>query len=526
MAVAAPTNPTDGSAFPSPPLGSVSGPAGPTGAGADLASAIEVIASFVSSFEPERFSGEDAATLVTWFTRAERLCAAGRTKAAARVAESPRHAQLGHRTPAEWLASVTGESLGQAQDDLQLASTLAEHPEVDEAYREGRLSRSGAKLVAEAVRVNPNREGDLLHGAEHETLRQLRQRCLRAKAEAQSNEDAEKAYAAIRAKRRCRTWTDREGAFHLEALLTPDAGASVAASLAAQAARHFEEARRSGLRESRDNYTADALVALVTGEGILQKPKAGTRGPGTGGPGTRGSGTGGPGSRNAAGAEAATETDTQPDPDTDHQPDPDTDSGPEPDTDSGSPTSRGGPRALVHLRVDLDALRSGSLRPGGTCEIPGVGPVSIQTARDLMGDAICDLVITNGCDVATVCHLGRSIPTALRTALVERDRTCVIPGCDVAQGLEIDHWDTPFAEGGPTRLSNLARLCKHHHYLRTHRGFRLSGGPGNWRWEPPSIPKPNANRKRRGDRGRSTPGPTKEPGRTGTFDPPLFTIEE
>jgi hypothetical protein len=505
MAVAAPTTTTDVSSEPS----------------AALFSAIGVIASFVSSFEPERFTGEDAASLVAWFTKAERLCGAGKTKAAARVAESPRHAHLGHRTPAEWLASVTGESLGEANDVLRLGSTLSRHPEVDEAYREGRLSRSGAKLVADAVRANPNREGDLLHGAEHDTLRQLRQRCLKAKAEAQSKEGADQAYAAIRANRRCRTWTDSDGAFRLDALLTPDAGASLAASLAAQSARHFDQARRSGLHESSDNYAADALVALITGVGILHKPTAA------------------PAATNA-GAKFHTDTDTAPhrtngashsDPDP-TEPDPragsQPDTGIDLDSDITSPTNRDGPRALVHLRVDLDALRAGSLRPGGTCEIPGVGPVSIQTARDLMGDAICDLVITDGCDVATVCHLGRSIPAALRTALVERDPICVVPGCDVAHGLEIDHWDVPFAEGGPTRLSNLARLCRHHHYLRTHQGFQLSGGPGTWHWEPPSTPKPGSNRKRPAKRGRSTPTstPADQPDRTGPFDPPLFTIEE
>jgi hypothetical protein len=499
MAVAAPTTTTDV----------------PSGPSADLRSAIEVIASFVGSFEPERYSGEDAASLVAWFTKAERLCGAGKTKAAARVAESPRHSHLGHRTPAEWLASVTGESLGEANDVLRLGSTLARHPEVDEAYREGRLSRSGVKLVADAVRANPNREGDLLHGAEHDTLRQLRQRCLKAKAEARSKEDADQAYAAIRANRRCRTWTDSDGAFRLDALLTPDAGASLAASLAAQSARHFEQARRSGLHESSDNYAADALAALITGVGILHKPAAAT--------------------------DSAADTDSHSDTTGSHSDttgttdsDPATDSGSRAlagidiDSDVGSPAHRDGPRALVHLRVDLGALRSGELQPGGTCEIPGVGPVSIQTARDLMGDAICDLVITDGCDVATVCHLGRSIPAALRTALVERDRTCVVPGCDVAKGLEIDHWDVPFAEGGPTRLSNLARLCHHHHYLRTHQGFQLTGGPGKWHWEPPSTPKPGSNRKRPTKRGRSTPTsiPTDQTGRTHPFDPPLFTIEE
>jgi hypothetical protein len=509
MAVAAPTTPKDGSRERSRKKS------------AELSSAIEVIASFVASFEPECFGGEDAAALVSWFTRAERLCRAGRTKAASRVAESPRPAQLGHRTPAEWLASVTGESLGEAHDDLRLASTLAHHPDVDEAYREGRLSRSGAKLVADAVRANPDREGDLLHGAEHDSLRQLRQRCLKAKAEARSKEEADQAYATIRANRRCRTWTDSDGAFRLDALLTPDAGASLAASLAAQSARHFDQARRSGLHESSENYAADALVALITGQGILhQPPGAGPKGPG---PGSRARNGPGPDPTTATGARSDTgASDTGAG----------SRAGPGPaldlDSDTDPRAHPGGPRALVHLRVDLDALRTGELRPGGTCEIPGVGPVSIQTARDLMGDAICDLVITDGCDVATVCHLGRSIPTALRTALVERDRTCVVPGCDVAHGLEIDHWDIPFAEGGPTRLSNLARLCKHHHYLRTHQGFQLTGGPGQWHWEPPSTPKPTANRKRPTKRGRSTPPSTAttDPGRTPSFDPPLFTIEE
>lgn len=35
------------------------------------------------------------------------------------------------------------------------------------------------------------------------------------------------------------------------------------------------------------------------------------------------------------------------------------------------------------------------------------------------------------------------------------------------------------------RLDNLARLCSWHHYLKTHRGYRLSGGPGSWRFEGP-----------------------------------------
>ena len=241
-----------------------------------------------------------------------------------------------------------------------------------------------------------------------DTMRQLRDRCLRAKAEARSTEDAAAAHRAIHDTRHCRTWTDRDGAFRLDARLTPDTGASLLAVLTGETDSVFRRARRAGRRESPDAYRADALVALVTGRGVIGRP--GTDPP---------SGTGDQGTE-----------DTE-----------DTDSGdptPTPDPTRRPPRAPD-PRALVTLRVDLDALRRGSIGPGEICEIPGVGPVPVETARELMGDAITRLVITNGVDVTTVCHLGRSIPSPLRTALVDRDPVCVVPGCDTASGLEIDH---------------------------------------------------------------------------------------
>ncbi len=52
-------------------------------------------------------------------------------------------------------------------------------------------------------------------------------------------------------------------------------------------------------------------------------------------------------------------------------------------------------------------------------------------------------------------------------------------------GLERDHRVVPFIDGGTTALENLARLCRWHHYLRTYRGYRLEGMPGNWEWVGP-----------------------------------------
>jgi hypothetical protein len=60
-----------------------------------------------------------------------------------------------------------------------------------------------------------------------------------------------------------------------------------------------------------------------------------------------------------------------------------------------------------------------------------------------------------------------------------------VPGCSATRNLEIDHRLVPFAEGGPTELANLARLCHHHHFLKTHDGYCLEGEPGAWVWVRP-----------------------------------------
>jgi hypothetical protein len=146
--------------------------------------------------------------------------------------------------------------------------------------------------------------------------------------------------------------------------------------------------------------------------------------------------------------------------------------------------ARSTPSAMVHIRVDHSAFVRGRLREGEICEIPGLGPVSVATARALATDAILSAVVTKGADVGEIAHLGRTIPSRLRTALEERDPTCVVPGCSERQCLEIDHI-VPFAEGGPTCLDNLARLCRWHHRLKTHDGYKLLGGPGRWRWQGP-----------------------------------------
>jgi hypothetical protein len=141
------------------------------------------------------------------------------------------------------------------------------------------------------------------------------------------------------------------------------------------------------------------------------------------------------------------------------------------------------------VRVDLSALLRGHARNGELCEIDGQGPIPVAMARDLANDSFLRLVFHRAGDIRAISHLGRTINRALRTALVHRDRTCVVPGCGTAFGLEIDHV-IPVTDDGPTELDNLALLCHHHHFLKTYEGWVLSmdgtndHGSPRWRFEP------------------------------------------
>jgi hypothetical protein len=254
------------------------------------------------------------------------------------------------------------------------------------------------------------------------------------KARATSESDAKARYEEIRKNRALHLWTDQDGVGRMDARLTPDDFARVCGAIRTQANVVFNEARKSGRRESTAAYEADALVALVTGTG-LSSPRGAT-------------------------STGVTST-------------------------GGQRRENGRPTTTMHLRVDLAALRRGELEEGESCEIPGVGPVPLATARNVLGDSFLKVIISDAVDVTSVCHVGRTVPAHIRSALEDRDEKCVVPGCDVAQGLEIDHYQIAFENDGPTELWNLCRLCHWHHHLKTHCDYAITGAPGSWEWNSP-----------------------------------------
>jgi 5-methylcytosine-specific restriction endonuclease McrA len=153
---------------------------------------------------------------------------------------------------------------------------------------------------------------------------------------------------------------------------------------------------------------------------------------------------------------------------------------------------RPGPSALVHLRLDLAALERGHLQKGEICEVPGIGPVSLEAARHLLADSRQVIIGFEGEDIRTVKGNGHTIPDRLRRAVYERcDYRCVVPGCNTFHDrLEIDH-TTGVKQGGPTTLYNLALLCHYHHRLKTFHGYRLQHYRYRWIWLGPNDPPPD-----------------------------------
>jgi hypothetical protein len=151
----------------------------------------------------------------------------------------------------------------------------------------------------------------------------------------------------------------------------------------------------------------------------------------------------------------------------------------------GRRSSKGTSCDTLTIHVDASALRRGHSIPGERCEIAGVGAVPVAVANRALGNAFVKILVKDGVDIRTVCHAGRTVPAHLQTALEARDPVCVVPGCQVSQGLENHHWSTPFAECGTNTLDGLARVCSHHHDLVTYEGFVLKGGPGQWAFSPP-----------------------------------------
>ncbi|MBP9088734.1 MAG: DUF222 domain-containing protein [Kofleriaceae bacterium] len=126
----------------------------------------------------------------------------------------------------------------------------------------------------------------------------------------------------------------------------------------------------------------------------------------------------------------------------------------------------------------------GSAEPSALAMMADGELIATSSARRLCCDAgvVVAKVDAQGVPLS-VGRKTRTIPAAIKRALLLRDRTCRFPGCTHSRyvdGHHIEHW----ANGGETALANLMLLCSAHHTLLHEGGCRVevngANGAGGW----------------------------------------------
>ena len=139
-------------------------------------------------------------------------------------------------------------------------------------------------------------------------------------------------------------------------------------------------------------------------------------------------------------------------------------------------------RAQVAVTIPLEWLRERA----GHAQLDSGRPLDPATARRLACDAKAIPVVLG--TRSEPIELGRAayvVTWALRRLLIMRDRGCAHPGCtrraNRCHAHHIWHW----ADGGPTTLDNLVLLCRYHHHLVHHGGWRIDMREGRPWFVPP-----------------------------------------
>ncbi|QZY30111.1 HNH endonuclease signature motif containing protein [Nocardioides coralli] len=147
-----------------------------------------------------------------------------------------------------------------------------------------------------------------------------------------------------------------------------------------------------------------------------------------------------------------------------------------------APSPRRRTQLVLHLTLDAMA-RHGLLGRDGRLDRPLLG----QAVRDWCGRRDTHLTVTPVHDLEEHVQVGAyEIEGRMRERVELAHPTCVFPWCALpARRCDVDH-RVAWGDDGASCDYNLAPLCRRHHRLKTHRGYRYTLiEPGTWLWRTP-----------------------------------------
>jgi hypothetical protein len=120
---------------------------------------------------------------------------------------------------------------------------------------------------------------------------------------------------------------------------------------------------------------------------------------------------------------------------------------------------------------DTASIDSGTARDTATIAYgPRIGP---NTLEGLLCSGRIQVIGMDGGTPLVTSRGSRTIPRAIRHAVMYRDGGCTIDGCGSRYRLE-PHHITPWSHGGNHTVDNLTTLCWYHHHVAIHgEGYRI-----------------------------------------------------
>jgi hypothetical protein len=157
--------------------------------------------------------------------------------------------------------------------------------------------------------------------------------------------------------------------------------------------------------------------------------------------------------------------------------------------DGGSLPADGGQKPHLTVTISWANLRENAGRAtldNATLGLPTT--LTAGQARRIACDAkVLPIVLGSRAEPLDVGRSTRTIPAAIRKAVVFRDGGCAFPSCPRPQHWTDVHHIRHWADGGPTALENLTLLCREHHTLVHHSRWKIVMDKGIPTFIPPSY---------------------------------------